>query len=292
MLYEQATGVLMETIVIVDIVWGIVIILCLLQIGYFYVKVYHEIRNMNTSQVCPVNALIKWKREVNMALITFLTTVFASLSTVQYLSVLIFRRTSLLFSKSSFFRWSEMLLQLNSLLNPIFYFYSNNRFRRAVLELLKLRKPQRIQVPARSAQLFQRRRHYDSFLSLDFGKLEGCPGLERSQSCTELICLDATCDAQYVKRDEHCDSIASLEFGELKRLRSKSCSAVINVDKIYTIPRETVLQRPVSFSWSGDAIQPNRLTATVQIESAARIKAMQSEGNYLFHSSDQVSTKT
>ena len=43
--------------------------------------------------------------------------------------------------RSSFFRWSMMLAQLNSVFNPVLYCYRDRRFRDAFLEILKLKKP-------------------------------------------------------------------------------------------------------------------------------------------------------
>ena len=48
---------------------------------------------------------------------------------------------------SSFFRWSELLIQLNSLVNPILYCFALNRnFRNAALEMTKIRKPNVVQL--------------------------------------------------------------------------------------------------------------------------------------------------
>ena len=46
---------------------------------------------------------------------------------------------------SSVFRWSDLILQLNSLLNPLIYCFTRQRFRSAVLELLIIKKPRAIQ---------------------------------------------------------------------------------------------------------------------------------------------------
>ena len=43
--------------------------------------------------------------------------------------------------KSPVFRSAETLLQMNSIVNPLIYFYRNHRFRNIVLEILCIRKP-------------------------------------------------------------------------------------------------------------------------------------------------------
>ena len=45
------------------------------------------------------------------------------------------------FRKSSVFRSAETLLQMNSIVNPLIYFYRNSRFRSIILEILCIRKP-------------------------------------------------------------------------------------------------------------------------------------------------------
>jgi len=46
---------------------------------------------------------------------------------------------------SSVFRWSDLILQLNSLLNLLIYCFTRQRCRSAVLELLMIKKPRAIQ---------------------------------------------------------------------------------------------------------------------------------------------------
>ena len=57
---------------------------------------------------------------------------------------------------SSVFRWSDLILQLNSLLNPLIYCFTRQRFRSAVLELLIIKKPRAIQ-PTTDAILFEKK---------------------------------------------------------------------------------------------------------------------------------------
>lgn len=51
---------------------------------------------------------------------------------------------------SSFFRWSEVLTQLNSLVNPLLYCFAlNGNFRQEVLKVLKMGRSEEIQSPTR-----------------------------------------------------------------------------------------------------------------------------------------------
>ena len=88
-----------------------------------------------------------------------------------------------IFQANSVFRWPEIFLQINSLVNPALYFYRNNRYRKAALKLLRLGKPQEIRPVVRVEH--RARRHRDSVASIDVGEVvdsERAPRLRRSQS--------------------------------------------------------------------------------------------------------------
>ena len=85
-------------------------------------------------------------------------------------------------------RWSIKLLQLNSLLNPLIYCFTDHRFRNAMLELLKIKKPRAIQ-PATGVVRFARKK--DPFSPKDIP--ENRPRLTRSASCNTVPALDGAC---------------------------------------------------------------------------------------------------
>ena len=92
----------------------------------------------------------------------------------------------------SAFRTSDTLLQLNCVINPILYCYRDRLFRNAVLELLRLRKPQPIQVrkpqpiqPTVGAARFRRRKYRSGSVKnvqLELQTEENRPRLTRSAS--------------------------------------------------------------------------------------------------------------
>ena len=93
---------------------------------------------------------------------------------------------------------SMLLVQLNSIMNPLIYRYTDRRFRNAVLELLGIRKPQANQPTAVAAPRFVRRKD-------PFGSLEGVVELQtveisdrltRSASCDLALVLDSAQVAQ------------------------------------------------------------------------------------------------
>ena len=62
---------------------------------------------------------------------------------------------------------AETLVQLNSLANPLpIYFYRDRRFRKAALQLLRLRKPDAIQPAVGAAQFIRRKEQLGSLLAV------------------------------------------------------------------------------------------------------------------------------
>lgn len=257
-----------ELMFVADILISTVYFICLLLIGYFYVMVYRGVRRWNRSPFRQVDALIKSKLETKAAFATFCITVFAAASLVPSFAVLVLGRTVAPFLRmSSYFRWAGIFLQLNSLINSVLYCYRDRRFKRGGLELLRIKKPPTM-----------RARHRDFAASLDFGELDDHPQLVRSQSCGAVMCENTILDARDVDRKQYGDSVVSLEVGGLLQrphlTKSKSCGTVMCQDPTRTshVPE---VETPMSSSSSDDETEgPTKLTVTVQIETAARMKAI------------------
>lgn len=103
--------------------------------------VYRGIRKRNISEIGRVNTLIKAKLEAKIAKTAALLTgalVFSFLPAVVLFSL---GEVFPFFHTSTYFLLWETLIQLNSLVNPLLYCCRDRRFRNAVLELLRIRKP-------------------------------------------------------------------------------------------------------------------------------------------------------
>ena len=182
----ETFGVGYELILVVDVVMSIFWVVCFLLILYFYVKAYLGVRRQNRTPIRSVTALVKAKLETKVAYTTFWVTLFFCISGIPSILFYLFRGIWPLLNEASIFRWIDAILQLNSLANPLFYFYRNRRLRKAALELLRCRKPQRrIQSVVRSVGRIRRRRY--SVASLDVVELQNRqkrPRLIRSESDT------------------------------------------------------------------------------------------------------------
>ena len=129
-----------EIILVVDVILGIFWFICLSLIAYFYVKAYLAVRKWNRTRIRPVNVLVKGKLENKFAYTTFWLTVFFAVSGFPSLVVSLLGGVSPFFRQVSTIRWAETILQLNSLFNPLLYWFRTRRLRKHTLELLKCRK--------------------------------------------------------------------------------------------------------------------------------------------------------
>ena len=143
---------------------------------YFYSVVYSKARRQSRSQISQMTAKIQSRIAFTAFLLTAAVFIFSLpipvvVATVQFWPIL---------RANSVFRWSEVPLYLNSLLNPVLYFYRNRRYRKAALKLLRFRMP----LKNRSVGPSTRWRR-DSFVLIDekyFGDTERTQCLPRSQS--------------------------------------------------------------------------------------------------------------
>ena len=139
----KATAVHYKYINVLNIIFSLPAAVGMVLIGYFYVAVYLGLRKWSRTQEMSCAARVRARRENGVAKRSL---VIAAVSFLYYIPSLVVR---LLFGEavpilrsSSFFRWSELLIQLNSLLNPILYWLAlNRRFRDVVLKMTNIRKP-------------------------------------------------------------------------------------------------------------------------------------------------------
>ena len=135
---------------ILNILSAIKTVVCVVLIGYCYITAYLSVRSRKGNEISQVAARSKAKLEKTIAKATGILTTVLFVSYIPSVLVLLLGGSIPLFRTSSFFRWSELLVQLNSLLNPILYCFALNRnFRNEVLEMLKIKRPDPVQPAAR-----------------------------------------------------------------------------------------------------------------------------------------------
>ena len=110
-------------------------------IVYFYVMVYLEIRKRKFNQILQVSVLVLLKTEYRVAKTTALVTAALFLSFVPVVSLPFLGRAFPLLQKMTSWRVVEILVLSNSLVNPLIYCYRDCRFKKVVLELLRIKNP-------------------------------------------------------------------------------------------------------------------------------------------------------
>ena len=154
----QAIALPHEFLLVLHFIEGVVWLVGFMALVYFYSMVYSKARKQSRSQISQITAKIQRRIAFTAFLLTAAVFIFSLpipvvVATVQFWPIL---------RANSVFRWSEVPLYLNSLLNPVLYFYRNSRYRKAALKLLRFRTPLQNQ----SVSPCTRRRR-DSFVPLD-----------------------------------------------------------------------------------------------------------------------------
>ena len=136
----QAIALPHELLFALYFIEGVVWLIGFIALVYFYSMVYSKARKQSRSQISQISqttAKIQRRIAFTAFLLTAAVFIFSLpipvvVATVQFWPIL---------RANSVFRWSEVPLYLNSLLNPVLYFYRNRRYRKAALKLLRFRMP-------------------------------------------------------------------------------------------------------------------------------------------------------
>ena len=126
------------------VIASIVTLACLIAIVYFYTMVYLGVRKRKIDAISQVTALMQAKLESKVARTTGMLTAALIFSFLPLIGLGTLGKVSSAFGTNSSFRLAEAVALLNSLVSPILYFYRDRQFRKGLLELLGMRKPEGI----------------------------------------------------------------------------------------------------------------------------------------------------
>ena len=140
------TGMLRENemVLALDIFFIILSVLVMSALGliiYFYFMVYLGVRKRKLSQIRQVSDLVNAKLEQRVAVTTTLVTVALILSFFSNAVIGMLEGVYPVLRKRFVVDLKATLLYTNSVVNPLIYCYRDCRFRNAVLEILRIRKP-------------------------------------------------------------------------------------------------------------------------------------------------------
>ena len=118
------------------------LISCMLAlIVYFYVMVYLGVHKQKFNQISQVSVLVRMKLENRVTKTTAFVTAALIFSFVPVVSLALLGRFFPVFREMFSVRVGETLMFSNSLVNPLIYCYRDCRFKKAVLEILRVKKP-------------------------------------------------------------------------------------------------------------------------------------------------------
>ena len=173
-----------------------------------YVMVYMGVRKRRRNEIVQVTALVQAKLETKVAKTTGLLTAAVIFTLILGGVLTVLGDIFPVFRENSTFRIAETLLQLNSLMNPVIYCYRDRRFRKAILELLRIKKPQATQPTRARDDAARFRKRKDRFGSVEdvqsninsqsVGKQTR---LARSTSCDLGMALSTGGDSQHRIRE-------------------------------------------------------------------------------------------
>ncbi|CAH3020324.1 unnamed protein product, partial [Porites evermanni] len=112
----------------------------LVLIVYFYFMVFLKIRKQKINELFQASILVSMKMERRVAITTAMVTAAVILSFVPVASLNPLGNVFPVLLKMSSWRVGETLMLSNSLVNPLIYCYRDRHFRKAVLEILRIKK--------------------------------------------------------------------------------------------------------------------------------------------------------
>ena len=171
-------------------------VLCVAIIGYCYITLYLYVRKRKNNEINQVSARANAKLEKSIAKATGTVTAALLVSYVPSIIVLFLGDAVPFLRTSSYFRWSELLIQMNSFFNPIVYCFAMNRtFRNEVREMINLNSVlQLVLRPKLPVKRHTRRRREPAVVLEEENEFQGenqrpYP-LARSRSCDSIELAD------------------------------------------------------------------------------------------------------
>ncbi len=137
----KVVGVQYKYLVVVNLVFSLPGVLCIILVSYFYILVYLCVRKRDINSISEVRSFIKAKLATKVAKTTAMLTAAVLISFIPSSVYVFFGDAYPALRRSSFFRWSMMMAHLNSVINPVLYCFRDSRYRDAMLEMLKIKKP-------------------------------------------------------------------------------------------------------------------------------------------------------
>ena len=239
-----AAGIHYEVLLFLDGIFGLGWLTGISIMVNFYRKVYLELRKQKRCQTSQVSFLVKARIERKIAHTACLLTITVFISIVPLMVVFITAPFLPFFRSYTVFRWAEIFLQINSLVNPVLYFHKNKRYRKFALQLFAFSTKEKIESEVDIGRPATQHRGVE-----EPAEHKNALPSRRSLSCPEVI---------YIR--------------ENTRLR---------VSQVTPMERRMSLPSFQEDAQLHNALQPIPLTVTVQIEHTPRKKLVKRNSELL-----------
>ena len=200
------TAILVPILSVVEVDQGVIValsifsasktVLCVAIIGYCYITLYLYVRKRKNNEINKVSARANAKLEKSIAKATGTVTAVLLVSYVPSIIALLLGDAVPVLRTSSYFRWSELLIQMNSFFNPIVYCFAMNRtFRNEVLEMINLNSVLQLVSRPKLPSVKRRRRRSEPAVVLEeenqlHGEKQLPDRLARLRSCDSIELAD------------------------------------------------------------------------------------------------------
>ena len=138
-------GIHYEVLLFLDGIFGLGWLTGISIMVNFYRKVYLELRKQKRCQTSQVSFLVKARIERKIAHTACLLTITVFIAIVPLMVVFITAPFLPFFRSYTVFRWAEIFLQINSLVNSVLYFHKNKRYRKFALQLFAFSTTEKIE---------------------------------------------------------------------------------------------------------------------------------------------------
>jgi len=169
---------------------------CLIAISYFYIMVYLGVRKRKINEISQVDALMQAKLESKVARTTGMLTATLIFSFLPLIGLGTLGKVYPAFGTNSSFRFAEAVGLFNSLASPILYFYRDRQFRKGLLELLGIKKPEAIKPAVVAARFVKSNDRHGAAEQLSLQR----PSMKRSAQSDPVTSSD--CVPPLAKRHE------------------------------------------------------------------------------------------
>ena len=191
---------------------------CMALIGFFYIEVYLGVRkqartpSQETSHAARVRRARERREYAGIVWRTMVIAVFSLLNYIPSFVVAVFGEAAPFLRTSSYFRWTELLIQVKSFINAVLHcFVLNRQLRKVVLTMMKIRKPKADQLAERRPP-FAEQPGVTKILNLQtFKEDERQPGGNTTRGGSRGDCVSIASGETLHERNPICPNLPRIE---------------------------------------------------------------------------------